>query len=175
MVTARDASMADPRSVWVGFERGKVQKVQVHPRCTVDLPRVGVVQVDYECDRYLQSVWHADEPRGEAFSDWRLIIRKVDPSHGVGDWGSATRKAIEAACEPIILAWLASPLYAAAYRVGAADAMRREITRDGHLSEHGISRLRSDLATLRPEMTAADARRFARVIDTLEKASTLLG
>ena len=99
------------RGHYLTFERGLVSREALYPRLDVDMPRVGKVRADFEADRYLHS------------SVVRVArdLRRVDPADGIGkDWNSPMRRAISAACEPLISEWLASKAYAR-----SRDARRR--------------------------------------------------
>lgn len=156
--------LADSVSHYLACDHAGISKEELYVTLHLRLPRIGERTVRYAIYRYRHS---------SGWSDWRMRPDKIEPSQGIGDWDSPTRRAIEGACEPIVQAWLASGDYLPSRRRAAARMVHRAI-RDQPVTGYGVRRMRDALREQGSELTAADRRRLTRAVDLLEKAAVLL-
>ena len=153
------------RSHWLAtdYERGgEISKEELYPILDVTgVPRVGQVRATFSVDRYRHT---------SGWSEWRIYLKDVEPSHGVGD---ATRKSISEACKPLIEAWLAGPEYVASRQNVAAHMVKRIILASDCRS-YGLSNAEQELHRHQHELTTDDAERLRKAISLLEQAAELL-
>lgn len=141
-------------SHWLAPEHGRggqLAREELYPVLTAEVRGVERT-VRVSADRYRHS---------NGWSDWRIYVRDVEPSNGIGD---KTRAGLNAAAEPIVRAWLASDAYKASRRLAAA-AMLARLIRDERYNAYSV---RTELARHRAELSDADAARLTRAVDALQ-------
>lgn len=169
-------------SHWLTLENGPRRNAEpfnseeLYPIVELDVPRVGLVRAKFSASRYVAS----DATRGAVWTDWHVILRDVDlpdperpdlphlgkPAPGVGP---TTRKAISAAGEPLIRAWLETQEYRRERRKAAAYAMRRELQ-----DPRALSGARKTLRLVAPHLGPMELSYLSEALHLLEEAAAYL-
>ncbi len=156
-MTATDPVLIDTRShsVRLGYHR-TLEREEFFPTFTA-VWRGAVQHVDMEATRYSFN-------DGE-LSEWRIFPRAI--REGTTD---LARKALGDACQPLVLAWLASD----AYKASRAQAFARQIAQNLREERYSTTRSRELLDAWGAELGAEDKARLSQAADVLDRFLTLV-
>ncbi len=133
------------------------EKEELHPVVEITgLPRVGTVSAQFSVDTYL-----AGDRDRLTWCPWRIVLRRLAPSHGVGE---RTRAMIYKAAEPVIEAWLLTVEYHESRQKAAARAVARQL----HESRYSRDGARRFLTLAEADLTLHAVNGFARALDALQ-------